>query len=829
MNKFNENFYYNDAFKGMNIDDIKKSFPLLLTDAEARVFEKRYDDDGNVQFSTREIGRMLNISAARVSETLIQIKNKVLLFSKDMKNQFIDYIKNGNNIIDNYDLKKYYKRLRLDIVSIIKKYNDKGILNPLEKELLNIYLEIDECIDNYAFEIRLSDKAKIIIEYISNNGELPSRCSKDYDYNLTFDDGTFLRYYYDNLFGYITKISHKKKNHKILNPHEKDILCEYISIKSLLDNKNNLNSIDDKIDLNSICYENFNENYLIMDIENLDNKQYIDIVKDAFGLNNGVFKSYSEIAYDYGCSPAYVFKVVERFKNKISYLNGLSNIQIINMINEKRKSNGIEGIISNKLYLLLKNVEESKSYENNVYYLYLKRIIPKIIKKINGNEELNAKEKQLLFEYEKNKEKLSLYEKKGMFIKVIHDHKGYFTKNERDTLLFDDGSRLFTYYYHLRSNVNYYLQKQARGEVLLYKEQKCLEDYYDIKNVFNMYSKTSKLVDTINILHRLPRRKTNGVNEALFDDGSDQYNYYINLKNSYDSIVRRGKGFVSLEEIEILDDYNRIKEALLRNKYNNVYQLIDIINNTKRAPLSGYNDVKFSDGKSSYNYYMKLREKYYAILMSNKNFCSLNNDEKDIIDLYLLVKKNIDKYSKKKQLIETIKRVKRVPGGAVDVSGNKEVMLFDDGSNQRRYYYNLASEAKKLEERYNNGELLNLHDLELIDDYHEIQDVLSFFNKRKEDNINCIKRLCYDNKIDITLNEGILKKSVYEVYVKIKYLLDNNIELVNDNGIVNSIFYMSDYELLNKYNISINLLIDEYINGYENSYGKSYKKKAIKK
>ena len=50
-----ENFYDNSAFKNFSRSDVEKYFPLLLTDIEKKVLEKRYDSDGNTNLSLIEM------------------------------------------------------------------------------------------------------------------------------------------------------------------------------------------------------------------------------------------------------------------------------------------------------------------------------------------------------------------------------------------------------------------------------------------------------------------------------------------------------------------------------------------------------------------------------------------------------------------------------------------------------------------------------------------------------------------------------------------------------------------------------------------------------
>ena len=74
-----------------------------------------------------------------------------------------------------------------------------------------------------------------------------------------------------------------------------------------------------------------------------------------------------------------------------------------------------------------------------------------------------------------------------------------------------------------------------------------------------------------------------------------------------------------------------------------------------------------------------------------------------------------------------------------------------------------------------------------------------------------IKELCNYYDIDISKNNSLLKKSCNEVYSKICYLIDNNISICDNKGIVHEIFFMSDINMQSKYNISFKELIEKYV------------------
>jgi len=73
-----------------------------------------------------------------------------------------------------------------------------------------------------------------------------------------------------------------------------------------------------------------------------------------------------------------------------------------------------------------------------------------------------------------------------------------------------------------------------------------------------------------------------------------------------------------------------------------------------------------------------------------------------------------------------------------------------------------------------------------------------------------ISDLCNQYKIDIKNNKSIFNKSYNEVYSKIMYILELGINLINEDGELHEIFYMSDANMQEKYNISLEELIKKY-------------------
>ena len=65
--------------------------------------------------------------------------------------------------------------------------------------------------------------------------------------------------------------------------------------------------------------------------------------------------------------------------------------------------------------------------------------------------------------------------------------------------------------------------------------------------------------------------------------------------------------------------------------------------------------------------------------------------------------------------------------------------------------------------------------------------------------------------VDINKNKSLLNKSCNEVYAKVCYLIDNNISICDNDGLVHEIFFMSDINMQAKYNISFKELIEKYV------------------
>lgn len=79
-----------------------------------------------------------------------------------------------------------------------------------------------------------------------------------------------------------------------------------------------------------------------------------------------------------------------------------------------------------------------------------------------------------------------------------------------------------------------------------------------------------------------------------------------------------------------------------------------------------------------------------------------------------------------------------------------------------------------------------------------------------------VNQLCLNNNIDIKKNKTILKHiSIQELQVKIEFLKSHNIPIMDENGLLNDIFYISNQDIQEKYHISLEELINNYYIKYK--------------
>ncbi len=117
----------------------------------------------------------------------------------------------------------------------------------------------------------------------------------------------------------------------------------------------------------------------------------------------------------------------------------------------------------------------------------------------------------------------------------------------------------------------------------------------------------------------------------------------------------------------------------------------------------------------------------------------------------------------------------------------------DDGKNLRDWIITQRSKYPCLEEE----RILKLEKIEMVWNI--------YMNQSK------IHDICFSNNIRINKNRDLIYKLNYKVMqVKIKYLLDKHIPLVDKDGKLHEIFKMSDINMQLKYDVSLNDLFMKY-------------------
>jgi len=81
----------------------------------------------------------------------------------------------------------------------------------------------------------------------------------------------------------------------------------------------------------------------------------------------------------------------------------------------------------------------------------------------------------------------------------------------------------------------------------------------------------------------------------------------------------------------------------------------------------------------------------------------------------------------------------------------------------------------------------------------------------KGKNRDLATNICNENNININLNKNIVNRIPYQEFIsKVEYLKENNIHLVEENGKLHEIFSMSSPNMKEKYNITLEELINSY-------------------
>lgn len=282
-------------------------------------------------------------------------------------------------------------------------------------------------------------------------------------------------------------------------------------------------------------------------------------------------------------------------------------------------------------------------------------------------------------------------------------------------------------------------------------------------NISDVRDKTKELLLSIKTLKRLPKEKNlnNNISERVFSDGTDQRRYYNALISDVRKIKLKIENGIELSRIEtqkLFDYYEVMKE------------------------LSNYKIVRQKPLIRTVNYPVQIRD------LRNKT----NVFIKDLNQTHKLPE------SKYADFFNT---------------GEK----FEDGSDKRNFYSSLRHKAKYAKERFNKGDNISSLDKEKIISLKLIDNVLSFYPSRFYENKLMLLELINSLGLNIEKNKLLLSKYYGEVYAKVRFLIENNIPVVDENGVVNQIMFMNDEELHDIYNTSLLEITDKYVNGIINS------------
>ena len=339
-------------------------------------------------------------------------------------------------------------------------------------------------------------------------------------------------------------------------------------------------------------------------------------------------------------------------------------------------------------------------------------------------------------------------------------------------------------------------------------------------------SKKRQLMETIKQTHRLPNYN------KKFEDGTYQRKYYKNLLYNYNEVQKKIKNKLELTEKDkiIIKDFEDINKLLIEYEDEIVIsekakELIKTIKKLHRLPQIRHKkepEAVFSNGTDQRNYYNYLSFSKNPIIKKKEQGITLTKTEKQILFDYAEIVKVLNKYqklptknpvckTKKEEFIQTIYKNHRLPK-RTDFNYGIVDEYFSNGDIQRVYYENLRWKASQYKKLQNEGYILNDYQLKIINDYNEISNVLSFYPKKYNQYRALIIKLCNYLNIKLEDNNILMNKSFYEIYVKIAFMIENNIPLT-ENGKINKMIYMSDINMQEKYNVSIEELVPKYING----------------
>lgn len=440
--------------------------------------------------------------------------------------------------------------------------------------------------------------------------------------------------------------------------------------------------------------------------------------------NNGIVEKYftdgTEQASYYALLRTKYKNVLKKIKNKETL--DAEDIEILFNYSE------VDKVIKsyNKNAQLIKTINEGQkvpSYDQKfesgksqkIYYDNFRRKINKILEKIQDGIEPNFHDKELLDEFIIISNELDKYSKKAEYIKAIKNGK----KNEADYIYY---KALYNAWMNIKEKMN-------EAKPLTLKDIETIQAYIEICAIIDKYNNTDQLLNTIDKIHRLPKR-----NELKFTDQTDQRYYYDSIRKEAKLIHEKElrKEVLSEDEINLLAQYKKIRNKLY--KYSKTRTLIQTIHELQRVPKikeanGGIIERKFEDGTEQAVYYYYMRKKMTHIYYKMQNNEHLSLDDEETVDEYKKIKEAIDQYSKKTQFIKTLHELKRPPKTYALTTKIPE-RTFTDGLDQFYYYHQILIDKDKLEEKIKNNIPLSFAEYEKLKECQEVFDVILIYSKK---------------------------------------------------------------------------------------------------
>ena len=345
-------------------------------------------------------------------------------------------------------------------------------------------------------------------------------------------------------------------------------------------------------------------------------------------------------------------------------------------------------------------------------------------------------------------------------------NQGYRPKCKDFVETFSDGSVVAQFWGYMQNKIKRELENNPKYEQGYEMARRMIHD-----------KEIDKVAEYIEKLNRGYQPKSKEVVEC-FSDGNlvNQFWDYNKekIKKELDSNPKYRVGYEVARKVIQNKEIDKVSEYI--EKLNQGYH-----------PKANDQSEKFSDGSYVNTFWYINKEKIKKELENNPKYSSGYEVARKIIQ-----DKEINK------MVEYIEKLNH--GYCPRAVDSNE--MFSDGSLVNQFWNNYKRKVKNeldSNPRYREG-------------YEIAQEMvqLSFLKMEKRENKKLVKDLCLEYGIDVVKYKSILNKSYDEVYVKLCYLSDYGIPVMED-GILNPIFFMSDVNMQVEYQVSLEDLTKQYI------------------